>query len=82
MMTMDETLRFLESRNGHINHTLTEVSLYAGDAPGNPRVSEGAVPYDVFEAMKHDGLIASSDQGMPPKNNYRITEKGRARIQG
>lgn len=81
-MTVMDVLRFLASADGYINDHLTKATLYAGSPHDNPKVAEQELDYRIFKEMKEDGLISSKDPRMPPKDHYKITDKGRAKISG
>ena len=80
MMEMD-VLQFLASTGGHINDHLTRATLYGSDS-GNPQTAEQVMDYQLFVRLKTEGLISSDDLRMPPKDHYKITGKGRAKISG
>jgi DNA-binding PadR family transcriptional regulator len=78
MMEID-VLQFLATTDGHINDHLTRATLYGSDS-GNPRMAEQEVDYQLFVQLKTEGLISSDDLRMPPKDHYKLTDKGRAKI--
>jgi len=80
LTTAEDVLHFLVSNNGYINDYATHASIFAGDQPGNPKFADQAIEYKIFTHLKQDGLIAFCDSTPEPKNHYRVTDKGRAKL--